>query len=424
MGNLLEQLRERGLVEHVSDEALGELFDQEPVSFYTGYDPTAVSLQIGNLFAIVTMRRLQLAGHKPVIIVGGATGMIGDPSGKNAERNLLTEEVIQQNIAGQRRQLERLLDFDCGENSAVILNNKDWIGQMSFLEFLRDVGKRFRLGEMLAKESVKKRLNSEAGLSFTEFSYQLLQAYDFAYLYKNYGVKLQLGGGDQWGNITAGIEYIRKCEGESAYGMVIPLVTDGQGKKFGKSEGGTIYLDPEITSPYQMYQYLLNSDDTSVLTYLKYFTFLSLEEIAELEAATISAPHERRAQKTLAEAVVRYVHGEDGVNSALQATRIFFGEKIEHLADKDLLAIFADVPAVTIARSKLEAGMPAVDLLVETPLYKSKGEARRSLEQNGAALNNIKFTGVEQIVSLSDLASESTLVVRKGKKNYCLVKVE
>ncbi len=238
------------------------------------------------------------------------------------------------------------------------------------------------------------------------------------------GVKLQLGGGDQWGNITAGIEYVRKCEGESAYGMVIPLVTDGQGKKFGKSEGGTIYLDPEITSPYQMYQYLLNSDDTSVLTYLKYFTFLSLEEIAELEAATISAPHERRAQKTLAEAVVRYVHGEEGVNSALQATRIFFGEKIEHLADRDLLAIFADVPAVTIARSKLEAGISAVDLLVETPLYKSKGEARRSLEQNGAALNNVKFSGVEQTVSLSDLASESTLVVRKGKKNYCLVKVE
>ena len=424
MGNLLDELRVRGLVEHVSDEALGELFEKGPVSFYTGYDPTAASLQIGNLFAIITMRRLQLAGHKPVIIVGGATGMIGDPSGKNAERNLLSEDVIQKNIAGQRRQLERLLDFDCGDNSAIILNNKDWIGQMSFLEFLRDVGKRFRMGEMLAKESVKKRLNSEVGLSFTEFSYQMLQAYDFGYLYNTHDVKLQLGGGDQWGNITAGIEYIRKCEGETAYGMVIPLVTDGQGKKFGKSEGGTIYLDPEVTSPYQMYQYLLNSDDTSVITYLKYFTFLSMDEIAELEQATKDAPHERRAQKVLAEEVVKCVHGEEGLCSAQQATRIFFGEKIANLEDKDLLSIFADVPSVTITKDELVAGITAVDLLSLTPLYKSKGEARRSLQQNGVSLNNVKFSDVEQVVGVEDLASESTLVIRKGKKNYCLVKIE
>ena len=424
MGKLLDELRERGLVEHVSDEALGDLLAKESVSFYTGYDPTASSLQIGNLFAIITMKRLQLAGHKPVIIVGGATGMIGDPSGKNAERNLLSEEVVQSNIASQRLQLERLLDFDCGDNSAIILNNKDWIGQMSFLEFLRDVGRRFRMGEMLAKESVKKRLNSEVGLSFTEFSYQMLQAHDFEYLYKNHNVKLQLGGGDQWGNITAGIDYIRKCEGETVFGMVIPLVTDGQGKKFGKSEGGTIYLDSEITSPYQMYQYLLNSDDTSVITYLKYFTFLSLEEIADLEKSTKEAPHERRAQKTLAEEVVRYVHGEEGLAGALQATRIFFGEKIENLQDRDLLSIFAEVPAVTINRSELSQGILAVDLLALTPLYKSKGEARRSLQQNGVSLNNVKFESVEQVVTLADLASESTLVVRKGKKNYCLVKIE
>ncbi len=424
MGNLLTELRERGLVEHVSDEALGDLFEKGPVAFYTGYDPTAVSLQIGNLFAIITMRRLQLAGHKPVIIVGGATGMIGDPSGKNAERNLLSEEVIAENIAGQRKQLERLLDFDCGENSAVILNNKDWIGKMSFLEFLRDVGKRFRMGEMLAKESVKKRLNSDVGLSFTEFSYQMLQSYDFGYLYKNYNVKLQLGGGDQWGNITAGIDYVRKTLGDTAYGMVIPLVTDGQGKKFGKSEGGTIYLDPNITSPYQMYQYLLNSDDVSVITYLKYFTFLSMEEISELEQATKDAPQERRAQKTLAEEVVKCVHGEEGLASALQATRIFFGEKIENLEDKELLAIFSDVPSVTVSKAELESGILSPDLLALTPLFKSKGEARRSLQQNGVSLNNVKFESDEQVVNLDDLASESTLVIRKGKKNYCLVKVE
>ncbi len=424
MGNLLDELRARGLVERVSDEALGELFEKGPVSFYTGYDPTAASLQIGNLFAIITMKRLQLAGHRPVILIGGATGMIGDPSGKNVERNLLSEDVIESNIAGQKLQLERLLDFDCGDNSAIILNNKDWIGKMSFLEFLRDVGRRFRMGEMLAKESVKKRLNSDVGLSFTEFSYQMLQAYDFEYLYNTHDVKLQLGGGDQWGNITAGIEYIRKCEGETAYGMVIPLVTDGQGKKFGKSEGGTIYLDPEITSPYQMYQYLLNSDDTSVITYLKYFTFLSMDDIGELEQATKDAPHERRAQKVLAEEVVKFVHGEEGLASALQATRIFFGEKIDNLEDKDLLSIFADVPSVTITKSELEAGIPAVDLLAMTTLYKSKGEARRSLQQNGVSLNNVKFGDVEQVVGITDLASESTLVIRKGKKNYCLVKVE
>ena len=424
MRNLLEEFKERGLVEHVSDEALGELLTKESVAFYTGYDPTAPSLQIGNLFAIVTMRRLQLAGHKPVIIVGGATGMIGDPSGKNAERNLLSEEVIAANIAGQRKQLERLLDFDCGENSAILLNNKDWIGSISFLDFLRDVGKRFRIGEMLAKESVKKRLNSEVGLSFTEFSYQMLQSYDFEYLFSNHNVKLQLGGGDQWGNITAGIDYTRKCTGETVYGMVIPLVTDSQGKKFGKSEGGTIYLDPEITSPYQMYQYLLNSDDSSVMVYLRYFTFLTMEEIAELEKATTEAPHERQAQKRLAEEVVRYVHGEEGLAGALQATRIFFGEKVENLQDKNLLAIFADVPAVTVARSELEAGINAIDLLAMTPLYKSKGEARRSLQQNGASLNNVKFTGIEQVVDINDLASESTLVIRKGKKNYCLIKIE
>ncbi len=424
MANLLEDFRARGLVEHVSDESLGELFGKESVSFYTGYDPTAPSLQIGNLFAIITMRRLQMAGHKPVIIVGGATGMIGDPSGKNAERNLLSEEVIAANIAGQRKQLEGLLDFDCGANSAILLNNHDWLGKFSFLEFLRDVGKRFRMGEMLSKESVKKRLNSEVGLSFTEFSYQMLQAYDFLHLYRTHNVKLQLGGGDQWGNIVAGIELTRKCEAASVYGMVIPLVTDGQGKKFGKSEGGTIYLDPNITSPYQMYQYLLNSDDTSVLTYLKYFTFLSMEEIADLEQTIKDAPEKREAQKTLASEVVKIVHGTKGLEAAERATRIFFGEKIENLKDSDLTAIFADVPSVSIKKDELAAGIGAIDLLAMTPLYGSKGEARRALQQNGASLNNVKFESMDQVVSTSDLASESTLVLRKGKKNYCLVRVE
>lgn len=423
MHNPLPEFRERGLIEHLSDETLDDLLGKESVSFYTGYDPTAASLQIGNLFAIITMRRLQLAGHRPVVILGGATGMIGDPSGKNAERNLLSMDVIEDNVAKQRKQFERLLDFDCGASSAVLLNNHDWISKFSFLEFLRDVGKRFRMSEMLAKDSVKKRLESEAGLSFTEFSYQMLQAYDFLHLYREHGVRLQLGGGDQWGNITAGTDLIRKCESGQAYGMVIPLVTDAQGKKFGKSEGGTIYLDPQITSPYQMYQFLLNSDDTKVVQYLKYFTFLTLAEIATLEAAIQTAPEKREAQKTLAAEVVKYVHGQEGLDSALQATRIFFGEKVENLKDGDLQAIFADVPSLEIPESELTAGMNIVDLLSRTTLFKSKSEARKSVEQNGAYLNNEKIVGIDQIVTPANLASETTLVLRKGKKNYCLVKI-
>ena len=423
MGNLLTEFRERGLIEHVSDEALGEVFGKGMVSFYTGYDPTAPSLQIGNLFAILTMRRLQQAGHRPVVIVGGATGMIGDPSGKSTERVQLSEEVIAKNIAGQRAQLESLRDFDCGKNSAVILNNRDWLGKFSFLEFLRDVGKRFRMGEMLAKDSVKKRLNSEVGLSFTEFCYQMLQSYDFLHLYKEHGVTLQLGGGDQWGNITAGIDLVRKCESAPVYGMVIPLVTDGQGKKFGKSEGGTVYLDPEITSPYQMYQYLLNSDDTSVITYLKYFTFLSMQEIRELEELTRSQPEKRQAQRILAAEVVKTVHGQAGLDSAEKATRILFGEKIENLRDSELMAIFADVPSVEIARSALEAGIGAIDLLALTPLFPSKSEARRAIQQNGVYINNDKFGSIEQVITCADLASQTALVIRKGKKNYCVVRV-
>ncbi len=424
MSQLLQELRDRGLVAAVSDEKLGELFAAERVSFYTGYDPTAASLQIGNLFAIVTMRRLQLAGHKPVIIIGGATGLIGDPSGKSAERNLLDNETIERNIAGQRRQLERLLDFDCGANSAIILNNHDWLGKFTFIEFLRDVGKRFRVGEMIAKESVKRRMESAEGISFTEFTYQMLQAYDFLHLYRAHGVKLQVGGQDQWGNVTAGIELIRKVDAAAAYGLVIPLVTDAQGKKFGKSEGGTIYLDPAVTSPYQMYQYLLNSEDALVGTYLKYFTFLSLAEIAELEKETAARPEARAAQKALAESVTKLVHGEAGLRSAEQATRIFFGEKIENLSDAELAGVFADVPSVTVPRARLEAGVNVAELLAETPLFKSKGEARRALTQKGVYLNNQPLDSADLNVTVAHLATPTALVLRKGKKNYCLVRAE
>lgn len=316
-----------------------------------------------------------------------------------------------------------ILNFDCGESSAVMVNNFDWMGKFSFIEFLRDVGKRFRVTEMLAKESVKNRINSEVGISFTEFTYQMLQAYDFRHLAKEHNVVLQMGGGDQWGNITAGIDLSRKMDSKQVYGIVIPLVTDAQGNKFGKSEGGTaIYLDPEMTSPYQMYQYLLNSDDASVVKYLKYFTFLSLDEIALLEQKTISEPHLREAQKVLAAEVVKIVHGEQGLASALSATKIFFGEKINNLNDKDLTAIFKDVPSVELKRETLKAGIPFLDLLAQTPLFGSKGEAKRSVEQKGVYLNNDSANDMSLIINEQSLASETCMVIRKGKKNYCVVR--
>lgn len=421
---LYEELEKRGLILDASSPEIKELLNDKKISFYIGYDPTAKSLQIGNLMAIITMRRLQLHGHKPFVLVGGATGMIGDPSGKSSERVLLDENVIRSNVEAQKKQFAKFLDFTSGaSNVASIVNNNDWIGKFSFIEFLRDVGKRFRMSEMLAKDSVKSRLNSEAGLSFTEFTYQMIQAYDFHYLASTHQVVLQMGGGDQWGNITAGIDYARKMEGRQVFGLVIPLVTDSQGRKFGKSEGGSaIYLDPEMTSPYQMYQYLLNSDDTSVIKYLKYFTFLSLEEIEKLEEETKNNPHLRLAQKALASELVRFVHGEEGLNASEQATKLFFGEKIENLKDKDLQAIFQDVPSVEISRSELDAGIDILELLSKTPLYASKGEARRSVEQKGVSLNNSVIESITLKITAQSLASESCLVLRKGKKNYCVVK--
>lgn len=421
--NFYQELVARGLIEATSSEELPDLLNNKKISFYIGYDPTAKSLQIGNLFAILTMKRFQMAGHKPYVLIGGATGMIGDPSGKNAERVLLTEEVIKSNIEAQKKQFKIFLDFGNGPSDAQMVNNYDWMGKFTFLEFLRDVGKRFRVTEMLAKESVKNRINSEAGISFTEFSYQMLQAYDFRYLAKEHNVVLQMGGGDQWGNITAGIDLARKMDGNHVYGIVIPLVTDAHGNKFGKSEGGTaIYLDPEMTSPYQMYQYLLNSDDASVVKYLKYFTFLSLDEIAALEEKVKTEPHLREAQKVLAAEVVKLVHGQAGLDGALKATKIFFGEKIENLKDKDLTAIFKDVPSVELKREQLSQGIPLLELLAQTPLFGSKGEAKRSVEQKGVYLNNDGINDFSLTLNTEHLASETCMVIRKGKKNYCVVR--
>ena len=416
------ELEARGLIADVSSPDLKEILNTKKISFYIGYDPTAKSLQVGNLFTMITMRRFQDAGHRPYILLGGATGMIGDPSGKSTERVLLNEDVIKENVEAQKKQFNRIVRLE-GENAATMVNNYDWMGKFSFLEFLRDVGKKFRISEMIAKESVKKRLESEVGLSFTEFCYQMIQAYDYRHLSLNHDVTLQMGGSDQWGNIIAGIDYTRKMDGKHVFGLVFPLVTDAHGNKFGKSEGGTaIYLDPEMTSPYQMYQFLLNSEDASVVKYLKYFTFLSLDEISALEEKTKNEPHLREAQKTLAAEVVKLVHGQEGLDSALYATRIFFGEKISQLKDKDLNAIFSGVPSIEVARSDLQKGFPILDLLASTPLFSSKGEARKSIDQKGVYLNNDPITDSTLSLTESHLASESCLVLRKGKKNYCVVK--
>lgn len=421
--NFYQELVARGLIEAISSDDLPDLLNNKKISFYIGYDPTAKSLQIGNLACIITMRRFQLAGHKPVCVIGGATGMIGDPSGKNSERVMLTEENIQENILGQRAQLERLLDFKSPHNGAIILNNYDWMSKFSFIDFLRDVGKRFRVTEMLAKESVKNRINSEVGISFTEFSYQMLQAYDFRILAKEHDILLQIGGSDQWGNITAGIDLSRKMDGKQVYGIVIPLVTDSNGNKFGKSEGGTaIYLDPEMTSPYQMYQYFFNSDDSSVVKYLKFFTFQSLDQISVLEQKTKDEPHLREAQRVLASEVVKLVHGEEGLEAATAATKIFFGATISNLKDRDLNTIFGDVPSILLTLESLKAGISFLDLLALTPLFASKGEAKRSVEQKGVYLNNTCVTDMALVLKQEHLASETCLVIRKGKKNYCVVK--
>ncbi|MCC8179677.1 MAG: tyrosine--tRNA ligase [Planctomycetes bacterium] len=421
--NALQELQERGIVNTVSDPALGDLFAREMVSFYCGYDPSFRSLQIGNLFAIVTMRRLQKMGHRPVVLVGGATGCIGDPSGRSTERNLLDMEQVEHNVQSIRRQLESLIDFSEGGNGAILVNNNDWLSKYSFIDFLRDIGRRFRVSEMLARESVKRRMDSEDGVSYTEFSYQVMQAYDFLHLYQHHGVRMQMGGGDQWGNITAGIDLVRRVESAQVFGMVVPLVTDSKGVKFGKSLGGAIYLDAAISSPYQMYQFLMNAEDACVVDYLKYYTFLTLGEIAELETEVKNRPETRIAQKVLASEVVKFVHGEVGLAQAEKATAIFFGEAIENVSDADLAGIFAEVPKVDLPAAQLEAGINIVELLAMTPLWKGKNDARRSIEQHGAYLNNIAVEDAQMTVRPSNLASPEALVVRKGKKNYALVKI-
>lgn len=421
--SILEELRQRGLIDQITnEEALTRDLAEKSISMYCGVDPTADSIHVGHLLPFLTMARLQRAGHRPVILVGGATGMIGDPSGRNSERNLLTLEQVAINAEAIRQQVARFVSFE-GDNAAVMVNNIDWIGPLTYIEWLRDVGKYFTVNYMTGKESVRRRLEDrEQGISYTEFSYMLLQAYDYYELNKTLGCSLQVGGSDQWGNITAGIELIRKKGGSDAYGMTFPLLTTATGEKFGKSAGNAIWLDPERTSPYELYQYFVRSEDADVKRFLLSFSMRPVDEILAIVERHMEAPHKREAQQILAEEITQLIHGDDGLARAKQATAILFGSEIEGLSDKELASIFADVPATDLDRAQLEAGYPIVDLLADSGLYPSKGEARRALKAGGVYLNNRRAEGEEQVISVADLASETILVLRKGKRGYHLAR--
>jgi len=424
---LLDDLQWRGLIHQTTDGNLANWLDEKPRTLYAGFDPTADSLHVGSLLPLLMLRRFQQVGHKPIAVVGGATGMIGDPSGKSQERNLLSAEAIGKNVAALREQMRRFLDFDAGSNAAVMVNNHDWIGQFSYLGFLRDVGKNFPVNVMLAKDSVKSRLGrDDAGLSYTEFSYMLLQAYDFVHLYNNFGCELQIGGSDQWGNITAGIDLARRMHSAQLYGLTSPLLTKSDGAKMGKTESGTIWLSAARTSPYQFYQYWVRVEDADVGNCLRMLTTLSRNEIESLDALREKNAAKRDSQRRLAEELTRLVHGDEGLTTAQRATDIFYGAEISDLSDAELAEIFADVPSQQLSRQTLteDGGLPIVDALVAAGLAKSKGDARRTAQQGGAYVNNRRIESADTRLTPADLASETVLVVRSGKKNYALLRFE
>lgn len=423
MSDIFSELKWRGLIHQTTaDDTLQAWLNSGSRTVYAGFDPTADSLHVGSLLPLMMLRRFQNAGHRPIAIVGGATGMIGDPSGKSAERNLLSQEQLQANITGIEAQMRGILNFDSGATSAVLVNNNDWMKEFSYTDFLRDVGKNFPVSVMLGKDSVKTRLGSDAGLSYTEFSYMLLQAYDFVHLNQQFDCELQIGGSDQWGNVTAGIDLGRRMLGKQLYGITCPLLTKSDGAKMGKTESGAIWLSPQRTSPYEFYQYWIRVDDEDVGMCLRFLTELTEEEIKSLDEARAEAPHQRACQKRLAESLTRLIHGQAGLDKALQASAILFGAEIENLSDAELQQIFADVPSVSLERDRLVQGIGIVDALVEAGLAKSKGEARRTVNGGGGYVNNQRVESVDRVLDHDDLASESVIVVRSGKKKYALIK--
>lgn len=423
---LVEELRWRGMIHDIMP-GTEEQLSKEMTSGYIGFDPTADSLHIGNLVPVMLLVHLQRAGHKPIALVGGATGMVGDPSGKSSERPLLDEEVLNRNLQSQRAQLEKFLDFDCGENSAEIVNNYDWFKDLSFLGFIRDVGKHITVNYMMSKDSVKNRL--EGGMSFTEFTYQLVQGYDFLHLYQNRQCKLQMGGSDQWGNIVTGTELIRRKTQGEAFALTAPLIKKADGSKFGKSEGGNVWLDKEKTSPYKFYQYWLNASDEDAANFIRVFTLLGKDEIEALEKEHAEAPHMRILQKALAEDVTRRIHSEEDLQMAIKASNILFSksttEDLASLDEATLLSVFEGVPQVNISQAELEATETFIDLLSVTTqelIFKSKGEARRMLQGGGVSINKAKIEDMNAKPVLTLLQGKYFLA-QKGKKNYYLVTV-
>ncbi|MBS9433939.1 MULTISPECIES: tyrosine--tRNA ligase [Photorhabdus] len=417
--NLIKQLQERGLIAQVTDEnALAERLAQGPVSLYCGFDPTADSLHLGHLVPLLCLKRFQLAGHKPVALVGGATGLIGDPSFKATERKLNTEATVKEWVEKIRRQVSPFLDFDCGENSAKTANNYDWFGNMDVLTFLRDIGKHFSVNQMINKEAVKQRLNrDDVGISFTEFSYNLLQSYDFARLNEVHGVELQIGGSDQWGNITSGIDLTRRINQKQVFGMTVPLITKSDGTKFGKTEGGAVWLDPKKTSPYKFYQFWINTADADVYRFLKFFTFMSLEDIDALEEEDRNSGKAPRAQYVLAEQVTGMVHGEEGLSAAKRITESLFSGAVADLTEADFAQLAQDgMPVI-----ELEKGADLQQALVNAGLVPSRGQARTMISSNAVAINGEKQSEPEYLFTDSNRLFGRYTLLRRGKKHDCLI---
>lgn len=421
--NLIEELRWRGLIQDIIPGTEEQLL-KERTTGYVGFDPTSDSLHIGSLVPILLLVHLQKAGHKPVALVGGATGMVGDPSGKSQERNLLSEDVLQKNLAGIKKQLRKFLDFDSNSaTTAEMVNNYDWFKEMGFLQFIRDVGKHITVNYMMSKDSVRKRMDSEVGISFTEFTYQLVQGYDFYWLYQNKNCKLQMGGSDQWGNITTGTELIRRKAGGEAFAFTCPLLTKADGGKFGKTESGNVWLDSEKTSPYQFYQFWLNAADADAEKWIKIFTFLPQNEINKLIEDQLKDPSQRILQKKLAKELTVFVHGEEEYQKALETTEKLFSQKnasAESLSEEDLKSM-EGIVHIDYSKEKLQAGIDAVSFLAETTIFPSKGEARKMIQNGGVSINRNKLNTVDEIINDKKLLHEKYLLVQKGKKNYYLV---
>jgi tyrosyl-tRNA synthetase len=421
--SILEELKWRGLIADCTDAAELERKISSPITLYCGFDPTADSLHVGNLVPLLALRRFQLLGHNPIAVAGGATGSIGDPSGKTQERQLLTKEILDRNIASVKVQLAKLLDFETKQNPARLVDNASWTQNISFLDFLRDIGKHFSVNQMVAKESVRARMEDrETGISYTEFSYMLLQAFDFMVLARDQNCELQIGGSDQWGNITAGIDLCRKKLGKTVFGLTLPLITNADGTKFGKTEAGAIWLDSKKTSVYKFHQFWINTDDRDVIRYLKYFTALSRKKIESLEKEHVKNPHAREPHRTLAMEVTNTIHGPEATQTATRAGDILFGGELEGIPEWIFNEILGEVPTKEIQKSKLDgAGIPLIELSIIAGLCPSKGQARKDIESGGVNINNVRETNLQRTVTSNDLLFGKHILLRKGKKNYVVV---